>query len=200
MLSCWTAVAAQACLRACCPRVRSGRWGSRECSASASQGRSSPGQQRCSGALDAAGRACGHSPPPPISLRMLRLHLGAFTPECAVWFMLWRTFHLVAKEGTTVRVFSHHSTAAAESLSRVRLCAAPETAAHQAPPSLGSSRQERWSGCHFLLQCMKVKSLSRARWTAAHQAPPSMGFSRQEHWSGAPLPSPIITLGNTFAY
>ena len=52
-------------------------------------------------------------------------------------------------------------------------------------------------GCHFLLQCMKVKvkSLSRVRpsatpWTAAYQAPPSMGFSRQEYWSGVPLPSP----------
>ena len=53
-------------------------------------------------------------------------------------------------------------------------------------------------GCHFLLQCMKVKSkvksLSRVRllatlWTVAHQAPPSMGFSRQEYWSGVPLPS-----------
>ena len=51
-------------------------------------------------------------------------------------------------------------------------------------------------GCHFLLQCMKVKvkSLSRVRllatpWTAAHQAPPSMGFARQEYWSGVPLPS-----------
>ena len=30
--------------------------------------------------------------------------------------------------------------------SRVRLCATPETAAHQAPLSLGFSRQERWSG------------------------------------------------------
>ena len=33
-------------------------------------------------------------------------------------------------------------------------------AAHQAPPSLGFSRQEYWSGCYFLLQCMKVKSES----------------------------------------
>ena len=33
--------------------------------------------------------------------------------------------------------------------SRVRLCATPETAAHQAPPSLGLSRQERWSGLPF---------------------------------------------------
>ena len=30
--------------------------------------------------------------------------------------------------------------------SRVRLCATPETAAHQAPPSLGFSKQEHWSG------------------------------------------------------
>src|SRR5574340_221815 len=52
-------------------------------------------------------------------------------------------------------------------------------------------------GCHFLLQCMKVKvkSLSRVRpsttpWTAAFQAPLSMGFSRQEYWSGVPSPSP----------
>ena len=30
--------------------------------------------------------------------------------------------------------------------SRVRLCATPETAAHQAPPSLGFSRQEHLSG------------------------------------------------------
>ena len=33
--------------------------------------------------------------------------------------------------------------------SRVRPCATPETAAHQAPPSLGFSRQELWSGSPF---------------------------------------------------
>ena len=31
-------------------------------------------------------------------------------------------------------------------VSRVRLCATPETAAHQAPLSLGFSGQEYWSG------------------------------------------------------
>ena len=55
-------------------------------------------------------------------------------------------------------------------------------------------------GCHFLLQCMKVKNESKVAqscptvsdpWTAVHQAPPSMGFSRQEYWSGVPLPAPI---------
>ena len=44
--------------------------------------------------------------------------------------------------------------------SRVRLCATPWTAVHQAPPSLGFSRQENGVGYHFLLQCMKVKSES----------------------------------------
>ena len=33
--------------------------------------------------------------------------------------------------------------------SRGRLCATPQTAAHQAPPSLGFSRQEHWSGLPF---------------------------------------------------
>ena len=47
-------------------------------------------------------------------------------------------------------------------------------------------------GCHFLLQCMKVKSLSRVRflanpWTTTHQAPPSIEFSRQECWNRVPL-------------
>ena len=41
--------------------------------------------------------------------------------------------------------------------SRVRLCSTPETAAHQAPPSLGFSRQEHWSGVPFPSP-MQVKS------------------------------------------
>ena len=58
-------------------------------------------------------------------------------------------------------------------------------------------------GCHFLLQCIKVKSESEVAqscltpsdpMTEAHQAPPSMGFSRQEYWSGVPLPSPMTNL------
>ena len=71
-------------------------------------------------------------------------------------------------------------------------------AAHQAPPSLGFSRQEQWSGLPFpspMHESEKWKQsqkLSHVRplatpWTAAHQAPPSMGFSRQEYWSGVPL-------------
>ena len=33
--------------------------------------------------------------------------------------------------------------------SRVRLCTTPRTAAHQAPPSFGFSRQDHWSGLPF---------------------------------------------------
>ena len=68
------------------------------------------------------------------------------------------------------------------------------------PHPWNSSGKNTEVGCHFLLQCikvkMKVKSLSRVQllaspWTAAHQAPPSLGFLRQEHWSGLPFPSPM---------
>ena len=38
------------------------------------------------------------------------------------------------------------------SCSVVSSSATPWTAAHQAPPPIGFSRQEYWSGCHFLLQ------------------------------------------------
>ena len=80
--------------------------------------------------------------------------------------------------------------------SRVRLCVTPQMAAHQPPRPWDSPGKNTGVGCHFLFQCMKVKSESEIAqscptlsdpWTAAHQAPLSMGFSRQEYWSGSPL-------------
>ena len=44
--------------------------------------------------------------------------------------------------------------------SRVQLCDTPETAAHQAPRPWDSPGKNTGVGCHFLLQCMKVKSES----------------------------------------
>ena len=44
--------------------------------------------------------------------------------------------------------------------SRVQLCATPQTAVHQAPPSLGFSSQERWSGLPFPSPMHEVKSES----------------------------------------
>ena len=56
----------------------------------------------------------------------------------------------------SIRVFSNESALNKSLLllllsrfSRVRLCATPETAAHQAPLPLGFSRQEHWSGFPF---------------------------------------------------
>ena len=41
----------------------------------------------------------------------------------------------------------------------VRLCATPETGAHQAPLSLGFSRQEHWSGLPFQLRLSSVNRI-----------------------------------------
>ena len=43
---------------------------------------------------------------------------------------------------------------------RVRLFVTPETAAHQAPRPWDSPGKNTGVGCHFLHQCMKVKSES----------------------------------------
>ena len=74
-------------------------------------------------------------------------------------------------------------------VSCVRLCATPETAAHQALPSLGSPGKNTGVGCHFLLQFMKVKSESEVAQscltlhdaTEAYQAAPSIRFPWQEY-------------------
>ena len=44
--------------------------------------------------------------------------------------------------------------------SRAQLCATPQTAARQAPPSLGVSRQEHWSGLPFPSPMHEVESES----------------------------------------
>ena len=56
-------------------------------------------------------------------------------------------------------------------------------------------------GCHFLLQCMKVKSESEVAQSCLTFSNPMdcslpgssvHGFFRQEYWSGVPLPSPVV--------
>ena len=89
------------------------------------------------------------------------------------------------------------------------------TVAHQAPLSMGFSRQEYWSGLPFpspgdlpnpgielkslLYVCISLACMLShfscvllfvTPWTVACQAPLSMGFSRQEYWSGLPCPPP----------
>ena len=79
--------------------------------------------------------------------------------------------------------------------SRVRLCRRRQPSRLRHP--WDSPGKNTGVGCHFLLQCMKVKvkSLSRVRLfatpgTVACQAPLSTGFSRQGYWSGWLFPSP----------
>ena len=48
-----------------------------------------------------------------------------------------------------IRVFDISMLLLLSRISRVQLCATPEMAAHQAPPSLGFSRQKHWSGLPF---------------------------------------------------
>ena len=90
-----------------------------------------------------------------------------------------------------------------KSLSRVRLLVTPWTAAYQAPPSMGFSRQEYWSGMPlpspfqcvhiyiYVCVCVYIYMLSRVQffvtpWTVAHQVPLFMGFPRQDYWSALP--------------
>ena len=79
--------------------------------------------------------------------------------------------------------------------SHVRLCATPQTAAHQAPLSLGFSRQEHWSGLPFpshTYYCCLVAKWSPTLQSHEHQASLSMTLPRQEYWSGLPFSSPGI--------
>ena len=62
------------------------------------------------------------------------------------WFSLWL---LQAKLWLGKWINSKPMLLLLSRFSRVRLCATPETAAHQALPSLGFSRQEHWSGLLF---------------------------------------------------
>ena len=84
--------------------------------------------------------------------------------------------------------------------SRVRLCATPQTAARQALPSLGFSKQEHWSGLSFpspMHACMLSRFSHVQLCNPMDSSPPgslSMGFSRQEYWSGLPFPSPTYCI------
>ena len=76
----------------------------------------------------------------------------------------------------------------------VRLCATPWMAAHQAPPSLGFSRQEYWSGvplpspaCNYQIRSDQISrsvvSDSATPWIAARQA----SLSITNSWSSLRL-------------
>ena len=72
-----------------------------------------------------------------------------------------------------------------KSLSRGRLLATPRTAAHQAPPSMGFSRQEYWSGCHCLLRIYALLCVKpTASGTLLHSTGSSAWCDDLEDWGG----------------
>ena len=73
------------------------------------------------------------------------------------------------------------SAATAKSLESCPTLCNPIDAAHQAPPFLGFSRQEHWSGLPFPSPMHESEKWKWSRsvatpWTAAYQAPPCMDF------------------------
>ena len=83
--------------------------------------------------------------------------------------------------------------------SRVQLCATPETAAHQASPSLGFSRQEHWSGLPFPSP-LRESEVAQSCLTLSDPmdcSPPGSsihGIFQARKWSGVPLPSPYMQI------
>ena len=84
-----------------------------------------------------------------------------------------------------------------KSLSRVQLFATPWTVIYQALHPWDFPGKNTGVGCHYLLQCMKVKSENEVTQSCptlsnpmdcSPPGSPSMGFSRQEYCSGVPLP------------
>ena len=71
-----------------------------------------------------------------------------------VWNILSRSFLRFPSAGMAISISTGKTALSLLLLllshfSCVQLCATPYTAAHQAPPSLGFSRQEHWSGLPF---------------------------------------------------
>ena len=114
---------------------------------------------------------------------------------------IWEQALILCLLHTTIYIgYNTYDAAAAKSLqSCPTLCNPIDGSPPGSPCPWDSPGKNTGVGCHFLLQCIKVKSKSEvAQSCPTHsgpmdcspQAPPSMGFSRQEYWSGLPLPSP----------
>ena len=106
---------------------------------------------------------------------------GLFT-NWAIRESIWWRWSIRDTHARTLCRFSH-----------IRLCATLWTAAHQAPPSTGFSRQEYWSGLPVpspLLEIRHPQVLSHSCKPMDCSLPGSFGFPRDGYWSGLPFPSP----------
>ena len=110
----------------------------------------------------------------------------------------FRTFHLLALWPLGKRYFTEETVnqhlyrvMLLSHFSHVRLCATPKMAAYQAPPSLGFSRQEHWSGSPFSSPMHESENESEVAQSYPTLCDPMdcslrgssvHGFSRQEYW------------------
>ena len=97
--------------------------------------------QKTWGSIPASGRSHGEGNSNPLQYSCLGnpMDRGAWQP----------TVHGVARVGYNWVTKLTYRPMKVKSLSRVRLFTTPWTVAHQAPPSMGFSRQEYWSGLPF---------------------------------------------------
>ena len=72
-----------------------------------------------------------------------------YTPRKCLDFYSFMVFICFVKSPLDILLYYTLLLLLLSRLSHVRLCATPQMAAHQAPPSLGFSRQEHWSGLPF---------------------------------------------------
>ena len=110
------------------------------------------------------------------------------------------------KAGDSVTTSSHRARLAVRLLllllshfSRVRLCVIPQTAATRLPRPWDSPGKNTGVGCHFLLQCMKLKSEREVTQSCLTLSDPMdcslpgssiHGIFQAKYWSGVPSPSP----------
>ena len=81
----------------------------------------------------------------PLKLSLFPIAQPAFIKlKTQVLYLISTNFHQII-----ISIYHWLTTVLLSRFSRVRLCATPQRAAHQAPPSLGFSRQEHWSGLPF---------------------------------------------------
>ena len=69
--------------------------------------------------------------------------------ECHIYHISYISYHILYISQSSIHVLEGMLLLLLSRFSGVQLCATPQTAAHQAPPSLGFSRQEHWSWLPF---------------------------------------------------
>ena len=140
-----------------------------------------------------------------VNYKLLQKCIGFSIPNVSFlpfWLSLYYSISsFTQQKEVKIRHVSMSGTAAAAKLlqSCSTLCDPIDSSSPGSPVPGILQAKNTGVGCHFLLQCMKVKSESEVAqprptlatpWTAAYQAPLSMGFSRKKDLSGVPLPSP----------